>query len=655
MQQQAAPARFNGTHNIIHHIPIKYIPYELRHNLTQPHSRYHLKNDGTYLIGKFPYLMMHIKDSELKHLAGINNTIQDARMNAIWQHECPFFDDIDCKDISCTCQSIRPYDFQQIYGPTPIEDDTILYRSCKRTIFAAAKRQIKASPHPDKQTAMEFVSWAKNKIDEWMGPYLKNFKYSFDQWYNHLTAKKQHDMDKVWKYLRTPDGCEIAPNRYHYQDTAHLDKELHYEGLAKKELQPLDGKPRMVCSIPPLIKFVMGPITWALEDIFAKHFPVYCGGMNFTQMEDKINHYIDEGFELVAEGDGSAFDNTQDAYLKSIDRYIYSLIADKVYHVPRDLFLFIANQYYKILDIKIQDPYSKKKITLMSYAVLGTVFSGDCDTTLMNTVRMGLYNWFTNHKMGLELNEHYVCFSKGDDFTVMYNPIKIIGKQNMEEGYRKYWLAKLKPNGDTKECDNRTFGLGQILKFMEFGDGETIKFCSLRAWIKDWRTGHIYLTRDPMRLFTQGKYSRKVLNMRPKEKYIYLMQQAEALDISYPKIQLFNEVAKLLRVEAEKFVADVSQEKREIIKKYAKLTIDKMRRTLTGESFANMFDAVGMREDNEILIDGLSYWESVSKIYYINLTQLTDFEAAEVNRQINTEFHGYLEAINAGLLLGSSM
>lgn len=655
MQQQAAPARFSGTHNIIHHIPIKYIPSELLHLLKHPNSRYHLQERGQNLCGRYPYLLMRIKDPQIKRLAGIRNTRTDNLMNSIWQHDCPLFDDIDCADISCTCSTLKEHDFQQIYGQTPIDPDTILYRSCKRTIFAAAKRQIKASPHPDIKVAREFVEWAKDKIDQWMHPYLSNFKYSYDQWYNHLTAKKQQDMDKVWRFIHSPDGCEIAPHCYHYTTPTALTQELHYEGLAKKELQPIDGKPRMVCSIPPLIKFVMGPITWALEEIFAKHFPVYCGGMNFTQMEEKVNHYLDEGFEIVTEGDGSAFDNTQDAYLKSIDRYIYSLIADKVYHVPKELFLFIANQYYKILDIKIQDPYSKKKITLMSYAVLGTVFSGDCDTTLMNTVRMGLYNWFTNHKMGLELGEHYVCFSKGDDFTVMYNPIKIIGKQNMEEGYRRYWLAKLKPNGDTKECDDRTFGLGQILKFIEFGEGDSLKFCSLRAWIKDQKTGHVYLTRDPMRLFTQGKYSRKFLGMHTKEKVLYLLQQAEALEISYPKIDIFREIAKLLRHEANILVAQAGPIKQEEIKRYAKLTIDKMRRTLTGESLANMFDAVGMREDNEIMVDGLTYWESMSKIYYINLTQLTDEEAQEVNGQINAEFGQYLTAIQAGPLLGTEM
>jgi len=652
MQEQASPARFHGVHNIIKSINKFLIPTEIYKLLTHPDSRYKFKMKGSKMVGHFPYLLMKIKDPELKELAGVGHTKNDKKMNNLWQHECPNFDDIDCEDISCTCAGFHPYDFQLVYGQVPTDPDTLLYRSCKRTLFAAAKRQMKAAPHPDPKTAREFIIWAKAKIDEWMDPYLKYFKYSFDQWYNHLNSKKQRDMDKVRKYLYDKDGCEIEKGVYHYRGVQYLEKELHYEGLTKKELQPMDGKPRMVCSIPKLIKFVMGPITWALEEIFAKHFPVYCGGMNFTQMEDKINHYIDEGFTLVTEGDGSAFDNTQDDSLKTIDRYIYEKVEPYVYHVPRDLFHFISHQHYKIMDIKHTDPYSKKKQTLFTYAILGTVFSGDCDTTLMNTIRMGLYNWFTNHKMHLEINEHYVCFSKGDDFTVMYNPVKLVDIEYAERGYRKYWLAKNKPNGDTKECDDRVYGIGQILKFIEFGQSESLKFCSLRAWIKNPKTNHIYLTRDPMRLFTQGKYSRKILNMKSAEKYIYLCQQAEALRISYPKINIFNKVADIIEAEAEIFKNKIRQETLEKAKLKICKTTDAKRKKLIGETLANMFDEVGYREDEEKLLDGMSYWESISKIYYVNLTQLNDDEAAEVNRQMDIEFSEYIQHLSAGLLFG---
>jgi hypothetical protein len=397
---------------------------------------------------------------------------------------------------------------------------------------------MKSAPTPDAEVASRFVQWAKKKIDELIGDDLLDFGYSFNQWYNHLTRSKQKRMDKVQEYLF---GNDQSVDHFVSVDTMD-PKLLRYEAICKAEIQPLDGKPRMVCSIPDLVKYVMGPVCWRLEELFAQKIPTYCGGLNLQQMEDKINHYIDLGFTQVAEGDGSAFDNTQDVLVKEIDRYIYRLISERIHHVPKELFLHVSQAVYKVMDvITTQDKVRK---TIMRYAVLGTVFSGDCDTTLMNTLRMGFYNWFTNEQSGLVLDRHFVCFSKGDDFTVMYN--SQVDTEQVRIAYSKYWLGKPKPSGPIYDgCDERNYGLGQILKFIEFGPPNTIKFCSLRAWYTNPHTQHICLTRDPGKFTQLSKYSRKALHLGSQDLGSYCFDQALALRTAYGGIHYFDDMANM--------------------------------------------------------------------------------------------------------------
>lgn len=518
MQKQAAPARFRG--NYPHVIPIKksllpkdeFLLKDIKQNVRE--KALTLSKDKV-LTGYFPKLSMFIKDKELKKLAG---------------EEMSKFDSIDCKDITCTCNGKEKY--LQLFSSTESSPDSILYNDCKRTIFAAAKRQMKSAPVPNKYVLEDFINWSKQTIDILIGDDLNSFGYSYNQWFNHLTKPKQDRMLKIKEFIHGTD--QLQP---HYIDLEHLDPSmLHYEAICKVEVQSIDGKPRMVCAIPDLVKYVMGPVCWKLEEIFSQKIPTYCGGQNLTQMQDKINHYIDEGFCIVAEGDGSAFDNTQDVMLKALDRYIYQKILSKVHHVPQDLFEYVSQAMYKTMDVVLK--VGNKKKTLLTYSILGTVFSGDCDTTLMNTLRMGFYNWYTNHKMGLVLNRDFICFSKGDDFTVMYK--RHVNLDEVEQNYQRYWLGK-----SENDYDDRIHGLGQILKFIEFGPPNSIKFCSLRAWYIDLSSQHIFLTRDPSKFLTLAKYSRKALHMTAEQLSEYYYDQAIALLSSYKGIQYFEDMARM--------------------------------------------------------------------------------------------------------------
>lgn len=694
MQKQAAPPRFRGNYPHMLTIPKEYLPREVWEGIlwwnaltpVQGANRTTFQcdiaklrqrrgddslqcpdiqiitDDPRYPLvkGYFPKLFMRIKDQELATLAGVDYPKKDEH-NRHWCCRAPNFDKIDCQDIGCTCSQLQEHDFELVYGHN--HGEAILYRSCKRTLFAAAKRQIKSAPVPDLHVIHKFLDFAKSKIRKFLRnrseELFLDFGYSFNQWYNHLNASKQARMDMVHQWLYGNNTNPPDPKfEGHYIDLKHCDpKMFHYEAICKKELQGPDGKPRMVCSIPDLVKYVMGPVCWALEEYFGlcpqdrvgdeicyyNGLPCYCGGMNLDQMEDKINEYIDQGFVKVAEGDGSAFDNTQDVMLKELDRWIYRQIAKHVYHVPMDLFLYCSQQYYKVMDVIHIDPYSKLRKVIMQYAVLGTVFSGDCDTTLMNTIRMGLYNWYTNECAGFRYFKDYVAFSKGDDFSVMYQ--NSIAESSIRLAYEKYWLAKHKPKVGEEDIDERVYGLGQILKMLDFGGPESFKFCSLRAWIVDYKTNHIMLTRDPAKFYGLSKFSRKIRVRDRVGAAQYCIEQAVQIIASFGQLALFQAAAQVLVEAAYSYCPNIdliSQHYRQARDRRRTLTSELTWESRLGETGFGKFDIAGynwrLRNNFSKILNDCSYWESV-KYYEMGRThQLTPEQVVLVNQQIEEEY-----------------
>lgn len=469
------------------------------------------------------------------------------------QHELEgknWMDFVKVRDIHFKCPNRIA--FEKILAkqePSP-KEEAMMYNHCVHSIFAAAKRQMKRAPKPDPAVARSFVNFAKSIIDGTCPEHLrsaqltdelKHFGYSFQQWYQHNPAKKQHDIDRYMKYL---SGEAHDLTRRQIQE---LESEI-YTGICKQEIQPVDGKSRMVCSIPIKTKVTMGPVTWKLEEIFAEHFPGYCGNKNLQQMSDTINKYLELGFTKIVEGDGSAFDNTQDVSLKAVDRYLYRKIADSIYHVPKSQFLRISQQLYKTMDVNYIHPQSKKKKLLFRYQILGSVFSGDCDTTLANTMRMALYNIYVNEQAGLKYGRDYVVFSKGDDFTVMYK--QYVNNTHIEDIYYRYFIKPVKVNGIDQ---TPTYGLGQVLKFITIGDAATLSFCSLRAFYTSPMEDKIILVRDFKKFLHLSKYSRKIKVLKGQKRVDYLLQQATSLRVTYPGINIFQEMADAYEYEANMY------------------------------------------------------------------------------------------------------
>lgn len=585
--------------------------------------------EGSKLL---PRAMIYIKDSKLKQVAMNKNPEYYTKIKKTNGY-IDTLNNIEVRDVPCP-HTIDPITmehnckkplFEKILNTDNPDIEAMGWGNCHHTIFAAAKRQLRSAPMPSKEMAIDFLQFSKAFINKYIGEDLRHFGYSYADWFNHLPKRKQDNMIKIQKALNQIKTTELTT-----RELLELFS-MHYQAICKVEIQELDGKPRMVCSIPDLIKYVMGPVTWHLEELMSKKFPGYCGGKNLTEMEDEINELIDKGFDKVVEGDGSAFDNTQDISLKKVDHYIYEQVAHSVYHVPQWIFNMISHLYYKIMDVNVIE--NKKVRTIMTYHVLGTVFSGDCDTTLANTMRMALYNHYTCYKNGLILERDYYLFSKGDDFSVLFRN-KIPDKQ-IQEAYDNTFLHKYKPTED-KPTDQRSEKLGQICKFLEIGRPNSFKFCSLRSWYKD-HYGHITLTRNPAKLFTLAQYSRKTKAMSLDQRYNYLIDQAQALEKTYKGIKIFDTMSELYK------------EKAAIIKTFSEKPIK--RRAIQGDKRINILNNIPDAENEDIekfysikhrerqtkIQD--NYWDTMKYIENQTTRLLTPEQASIVNSQIEAEFN----------------
>lgn len=605
-------------------------------------------NDQGVLL---PRLFLEIHDKELKTL------LVDKETHKINMDD---FNALDPRKLTCTCKGRCLY--EKVFDPGTDDHDSLAYANCKRCMFAAAKRQMKAAPTPDPNMAKDFVRFAYDRIMLDIGDYLSGdlFGYSFAQWFNHLTKPKQLRMAAIhkWLFMATPDYTPLIPEEIDldplkitkglkqecYEGWNSIDTRLLiYDAICKIEIQPTDGKPRMVCSIPDLIKYTMGPVTWALEQVCADHLRGYCGGENLDQMTDAINEEIDQGFTQVIQGDGSGFDNTQDVQLKELDRMIYRHLDQYIYHVPIEIWQHVSQQLYKTQTVQYDLDGKPKR--MLTYSVLGTVFSGDCDTTLMNTIRMAMYNIYTAERVqhytyGLD----YVAKSKGDDFVCKYTPT--IPFEDIKQAYDSTFLPK--PSKDTL-LDNRQHGLGQIIKFLETGQPNDIRFCSLRAWYID-NQQHIFLTRDPDKFLKLGKYARKIKTLNNHHAAQYCLDQATSLEVYYGELYYFRKYAELWRRKARDYETTIAEDytkisktkKKKIVKNtpyYQHLVDIESARHHISDTENIMYNKYERRHYYEIVG---TYWETMKRIYgKTGYYKLSVEHRQTINYQLAAEFDEY--------------
>lgn len=430
-------------------------------------------------------------------------------------------------EIPCTCKGEECVALQQVLPVGCNTERVICYNSCTRTLYAAFKRQLKRVSEPDEEVLTQFQNFCEDYFVKYIEPHLRNFDYSYTQWFNCMPRHKQ---EAILAADPDFDGSKVV-----------------FGLFCKREKQIFGGKNRAIANISQEVKNIMGPVCWALEDLADKHFPGYCGKKSWSKLEEYLNKAYAEGYTTALQGDGSGFDLSQHAVCKYIDYRIYNYLADNklIHHVDPELFRAVATAETRTIEAKYSSgkslrPFAKAEIN-------GTVFSGSSDTTLMNTLRMALYNMFTLHMMGLQYEQDYRLLAKGDDFMVLTRRTEV----DYEANYYKYWLTK----DQGEKTFYKPYGIGQILKFLIIGDFSTIDFCSTTV-IPYCNGTRFKMARKPERMSPLAHYSRAALRMSRGQLKQYLLDQAQSIDMCMPRMPFYREYAEAFRYWADTIDAE---------------------------------------------------------------------------------------------------
>lgn len=489
------------------------------------------------LKSEYPELTWYDLDDELMHYQRMMDEMTERggpyrRRFSHWLAHRYVLATTKIEEIPCTCRGEDEIALQQVLHVGSNTPEVICYNSCDRTLFAAFKRQMMRVYEPDPQIAEEFQRYSENYFSKYVEPVLRTFDYSYSEWFNKQPRHKQDDLVNSMN--------KIAADGY--------PKYVEYGLFCKREKQEAGGKNRAIANIEPEIKYIMGPVCWALEDVAGKFFPGYCGGKSWDDLENLFAQYYREGYQYVLQGDGSAFDTCQHYELKVIDRLIYTYLAKNklIHHVDADQFGRIACAKLRELNAKT---FTKEGVKALGSATIrGTVFSGASDTTLMNTLRMALYNMFTLERAGLKYGEDFKLLAKGDDFIVFSRTPQWQGEEFLHL-YQRIW--KPKPNHARTNFRENKGALGMILKFLNVGDYDTIDFCSVTCIPYDDHT-KFKLARKPNRMDPLAHFSRVALKMTKPQLKQYLIDQAYALQVSHGNMPFYRDYAVALYNTAKK-------------------------------------------------------------------------------------------------------
>jgi hypothetical protein len=374
----------------------------------------------------------------------------------------------------CTCNNRHGRDTVGALRILSVKENSqpiIMYSNCNKTLLAATYRQLSIRAAADPAIMKTFHRYCDKIFAAEILPLLsqlKDNKYSYKAWYLHLTTKQKQEIDKLLLDIQNnPSDKRLFTPRW-----SMFCK-------CEKQIRDDPSKPpknRCICCPNAVVKFVMGPIVWALEKLFKDNFFGYeCdGAKNWEEMEQRISAYSRIGLKIILQTDVSGYDNSQTVAHKYIDNLIYNKIADLgiPYHtgiLPNDIFRTISTAETRELVVTSTEKNNREELLVVN--VIGSVFSGNPDTTFGNTLRQALYQRFIyEEQMGLDKSQ-YRLWCKGDDCIVFLN-----ATNGCEAYYELFYSTK--NNLDPKTHLPVPHGLGMYLKRITIGGYETYDFCS---------------------------------------------------------------------------------------------------------------------------------------------------------------------------------
>jgi hypothetical protein len=427
-------------------------------------------------------------------------------------------------DIPCTCKLDKPGALKVL--PTMDDFEILVWNDCTRCLFASAKRHCAAVPLPDPIVIIDFMKFAQSQIDRDLGLALHDFDYSYSQWFNHLTQRQQQELVNV--NLRDIENKAPSYVLFPKREIQAVERpNLNYLGSAIPKTRAISGP-------MPEDKAVLGPVTWALEQLCALHVKGYCGNKNWEEQEAFIRQAHADGYTHTIQGDFSGLDRTQSHELKGIDRYIYGLINDKIHHVDPEVFSTKATSRYRKL--KANFTLFGKIQTLINITLDATTATGNSDTTLLNTLRVLYALKYVMLKSGYT-DDDYLLLVKGDDFVIFIRAFD----PNIEPTFYQYFSKK--------DVDyNKVYGLGMTLKFLKFGGLQDFDFCSTNLIVEgEGSKFRCKLVRQTNRMYPLLHWSMKALAFSHEERSNYMRDIACSIDAWAIDMPFFSDYSALIK------------------------------------------------------------------------------------------------------------
>lgn len=374
-------------------------------------------------------------------------------------------------------------------------EPVIFYENCELNLRAACKRQCIAVPEGSSKFQSELQHYFDTVILPELTDILADFQYSYPVWYNHLTANQQQEMDRVDPDNLMPRNCSIF---------CKGEKQLGSTPPPKN---------RCICAMNSNHKYVLGPVTYALEQ-YLKNLKGYWGGKNWDDLAKVYDDWRNLDATIIAL-DIKGCDRSMKQWIKDmIMSPVYKLVEPFVYHVPLDVYKKHAYpQYTKLIAVQYEN---KSKISLGDATIKGTMLSGDMATKATNTlivnvlVRFTIETYITREYPGL--------ISCGDD-NVSALPPMTPRSLIISAFSRTFYFAKQIENPYSFCYFNH--GSGFILKYLQIcSNTEDIDFCSTNVFFCENCKTH-RVTRKLDRFIKLSPWSASVLSLNKLQRQGY--------------------------------------------------------------------------------------------------------------------------------------
>lgn len=398
---------------------------------------------------------------------------------------------------------------QQIMPKHRLAPKLCYYHNCPANLYAALKRQCLSTPSPNSFFLKKFKKWFDVVIQPEISELLKDFDYSFNVWFNHLTYKQQKEIEPFM--VGNPDY--ISLQKRFASIFCKAEKQLCENNKLPKN--------RCISALCAAHKYCMGPIVYALEQYFVK-FKGYGGGKSWPQLANKYLQWDQAEYKAV-QSDFSGYDRTVSAELKEIVFFsIYKLIEPHVKHI--DTNTYARHAYSNITTIYAEYFGKNMRNNLGSATIKGQVFSGSMDTTLMNTILTTVLMRYTIEEVLKIPNHDYDLINKGDDSVVLlpHN----IPNDNIVNAYKHTFVFQDNSKNDYINHFVQ-HGSGLQLKFLSIGQIDDIDFCSTQTF-KCKKCNNYKITRKLDRFVSLTPWSRTIIDLKPEQQLAYKQNLYEA-------------------------------------------------------------------------------------------------------------------------------